>query len=639
MLTKQPNVGPAEQTYYIIDFDSTFTKVEALDILGEISLAGRPDRSHVLDQIKAITDRGMSGEISFTESLTLRLGLLKAHRDQLPALVKNLMGKISDSFTRNKQFLTENADHIYIVSNGFKEFIVPIVTSLGIRAENVFANTFVFDETGAIVGFDSTNPLSANGGKSQVIRDLNLVGEVYVIGDGYTDYEIKASGLANRFYAFTENVMRPRVVEKADYVAPSLDEFLYHNNLSRSQSYPKSRIKVLLLENVHPIAVQLFEQEGFNVEIRKGALDEDELIEAIRDVSILGIRSKTNVTARVLEHAHKLMTVGAFCIGTNQIDLEACTQKGVAVFNAPYSNTRSVVELAVGEIIMLIRGIVPKSNLMHKGVWDKSAKNSFEVRGKKLGLIGYGNIGTQLSVVAEALGMEVYFYDVVDKLALGNARKCKSLDELLAVADIISLHTDGRKENKNMISYHEFGLMKNGVIFLNLSRGHIVDIPALVDAIERGKVVGTGIDVFPYEPKTNNEEFMSTLRNLPNVILTPHIGGSTEEAQANIGNFVPSKLLEYINNGSTYGSVNFPELQLPLLKGAHRLLHIHANVPGILAKMNAIFANYHINIHGQYLKTNEQIGYVITDVAKEYADEVVEELKGIDNTIKFRLLY
>ena len=639
MVTKQPTAGPTEQTYYIIDFDSTFTKVEALDVLGEISLVGRPDRKDVLNQIKAITDRGMSGEISFTESLNLRLGLLKAHRNQLPALIENLKGKISDSFQRNKQFLTEHTDNIYVVSNGFREFIVPIVTLLGVRDDHVFANTFVFDDTGNIVGFDPENPLSANGGKSQVIRELNLNGEVYVIGDGYTDYEIKASGLANRFYAFTENVMRPHVVEKADYVAPSLDEFLYHNNLSRSQSYPKSRIKVLLLENVHPAAIQLFEQEGFNVEIRKGALDEDELIEAIRDVSILGIRSKTNVTERVLEHANKLMAVGAFCIGTNQIDLDACTRKGVAVFNAPYSNTRSVVELAIGEIIMLIRSVVPKSNLMHQGGWDKSAKNSFEVRGKKLGLIGYGNIGTQLSVVAEALGMEVYFYDVVDKLALGNARKCKSLDELLAIADIISLHPDGRKENKNLISYREFSLMKNGVIFLNLSRGHVVDIPALVEAVERGKVAGAGIDVFPQEPKTNNEEFMSALRNLPNVILTPHIGGSTEEAQENIGNFVPTKLLEYINNGSTYGSVNFPELQLPLLKGAHRLLHIHDNVPGILAQMNAIFARYHINIIGQYLKTNEQIGYVITDVVKEYADEVVQELKGIDNTIKFRLLY
>ncbi|MBC7569123.1 MAG: phosphoglycerate dehydrogenase [Spirosoma sp.] len=623
----------------MIDFDSTFTKVEALDVLGEISLVGRPDRADVLAEIQAITDRGMAGEISFTESLDLRLGLLHAHRDHLPALIETLMGKISDSFTRNKDFLTENADRIYIISNGFRAFIVPIVTSLGIQADHVFANTFLFDDAGAIVGFDRENPLSANGGKSAVIKSLSLDGEVYVIGDGYTDYEIRAAGLANRFYAFTENVMRPSVVEKADHVAPSLDEFLYHNGLSRSQSYPKSRIKVLLLENVHPAALQLFEQEGFNVELRKDALDEDELIEAIRDVSILGIRSKTNVTRRVLENANKLMTVGAFCIGTNQIDLDACTERGIAVFNAPYSNTRSVVELAIGEIIMLIRGIVPKSNSMHKGEWDKSAKNSFEVRGKKLGLVGYGNIGTQLSVVAEALGMEVYFYDSVDKLALGNARKCNTLDELLAVSDIVSLHVDGRKENQNLISYRQFQLMKNGVIFLNLSRGHVVEIPALVDAIERGKVVGAGIDVFPQEPKTNNEEFASALRGLPNVILSPHIGGSTEEAQANIGNFVPGKLLGYMNTGSTYGSVNFPELQLPLLTNSHRLLHIHANVPGILAKMNAIFAKYHINIHGQYLKTNEHIGYAITDVAKEYAEEVVQELKGIDNTIKFRLLY
>jgi D-3-phosphoglycerate dehydrogenase len=634
MLTKTP-----EQTFFVIDFDSTFTKVEALDVLGELSLVGRPDRDDTLAQIKTITDRGMAGELSFTESLELRIKLLRAHRDQLPALIETLTGKISDSFQRNKEFLAENADHIYVVSNGFREFIVPVVASLGIQADHVLANTFVYDNEGNIIDFDRSNPLSANGGKPQVIRSLHLDGDVYVIGDGYTDYEIRESGAADRFYAFTENVLRPRVVEKADFIAPSLDEFLYHNNLNRSQSYPKSRIKVLLLENVHPVAVQLFEQEGFNVEIRKGALDEDELIEAIRDVSILGIRSKTNVTARVLEHANKLMTIGAFCIGTNQIDLTACTERGVVVFNAPYSNTRSVVELAIGEIIMLIRGIVPKSNSMHRGEWDKSAKNSYEVRGKKLGLVGYGNIGTQLSVVAEALGMEVYFYDVVDKLALGNTRKCKTLDELLAVSDIISLHTDGRKENKNLIGEREFGLMKTGVIFLNLSRGHIVDIPALVNAIKQGKVIGTGVDVFPEEPKTNNEEFMSELRELPNVILTPHIGGSTEEAQANIGNFVPAKLLEYINNGSTYGSVNFPELQLPLLKDSHRLLHIHANVPGILAKMNTIFAKYHINIHGQYLKTNEQIGYVITDVAKEYADEVVQELKGIDNTIKFRLLY
>ncbi|KAA9346508.1 phosphoglycerate dehydrogenase [Larkinella humicola] len=634
MLTKT-----LEQTYFVIDFDSTFTKVEALDVLGEISLAGHRDREAILEKIKIITDRGMSGEISLSKSIELRLELLQAHRDHLPALIETLKTEISDSFQRNREFLAEHADQIYIVSSGFKEFIVPIVTSLGIKEENVFANTFVYDAAGNIVSCDCENPLSTDKGKVKLIRDLKLEGDIYVIGDGYTDYEIRESGLANRFYAFTENVMRPKVIEKADHVAPSLDEFLYHNKLSRSQSYPKSRIKVLLLENVHPVAVKLFEGEGFNVEILKGALDEDELIEKIRDVSILGIRSKTQVTSRVLEHANKLMCVGAFCIGTNQIDLKTCTEKGIAVFNAPYSNTRSVVELAIGEIIMLVRNIVPKSNKMHEGVWDKSAKNSFEVRGKKLGLVGYGNIGTQLSVVAEALGMEVYFYDIVDKLALGNARKCKTLDELLAISDFLSLHTDGRASNKNLIGAREFSLMKEGVIFLNLSRGHIVDIAALVDAIKSGHVAGAGIDVFPYEPKTNNEEFINELRGLPNVILSPHIGGSTEEAQENIGNFVPGKLLEYINNGSTYGSVNFPEVQLPLLKDSHRLLHIHANVPGILAKINAIFANYHINIQGQYLKTTEQVGYVITDIAKDYSDEVVNELRNIDNTIKFRLLY
>lgn len=634
MLTKQ-----LEQTYFVIDFDSTFTKVEALDVLGEISLIGRPDRDDVLDQIKTITDRGMAGEISLAQSLELRLNLLNAHRNHLPALIETLMTKVSDSFQRNRVFLAENAEQIFIVSSGFKEFIVPIVTALGIKEEHVFANTFTYDESGNIIGCDCNNPLAMDKGKVKLIRDMKLDGDIYVIGDGYTDYEIREAGLANKFYAFTENVLRPSVVEKADHIAPSLDDFLYDNKLSRSLSYPKSRIKVLLLENVHPVALQLFEQEGFQVELRKGALDEDELIEAIQGVHILGIRSKTMVTRRVLESANKLMTIGAFCIGTNQIDLQACTERGIAVFNAPYSNTRSVVELAIGEIIMLIRNVVTKSNQMHAGIWDKSAANSFEVRGKKLGLVGYGNIGTQLSVVAEALGMEVYFYDVVDKLSLGNARKCKSLDELLAIADIISLHTDGRKTNKNLIGAREFSLMKKGVLFLNLSRGHIVDIPALVEAIKSGQVGGAGIDVFPYEPKTNAEAFINELRGLPNVILTPHIGGSTEEAQENIGNFVPAKLLEYINNGSTYGSVNFPELQLPLLKDSHRLLHIHANMPGILARMNNIFAKYNINIRGQYLKTTEDIGYVITDIAKNYSDEVVEELKAIDNTIKFRLLY
>ncbi|AYQ31521.1 phosphoglycerate dehydrogenase [Runella sp. SP2] len=628
-----------EQTYYVIDFDSTFTQVEGLDELANIALAGNPNREKVVQQIRDLTDAAMNGELSFAEGLRQRISLLQANRSHVEALVDFLRTKVSDSFARNRAFLRDYSDSILIVSSGFKEFIVPIVTELGLKEENVYANTFRFDADDNIIGVDDENVLSQDKGKVKLLESLALPGDVCVIGDGYTDYELREAGVASRFYAFTENVERTKVTSVADHVVPSLDEFLFLNNLPRSQSYPKSRIKILLLENVHPVARKAFEEQGFNVEFLKGALDEDELIEKIKDVTILGIRSKTNVTRRVLENAPRLIAIGAFCIGTNQIDLKAATEKGIAVFNAPYSNTRSVVELAVGEMIMLIRNVVTKSNGMHEGKWDKSANNSFEVRGKKLGLVGYGHIGTQLSVIGEALGMEVYFYDVVDKMPIGNAKKLKSLDDLLRIADVVSMHIDGRKDNKNVIGKREFELMKDGVVFLNLARGHVVDVEALVEALKSGKVWGAGVDVFPYEPKTNNEPFESELRGLPNVILTPHIGGSTEEAQEGIGHYVPERLLEYINNGSTTGSVNFPEVQLPLLKGSHRLLHIHKNVPGILAKLNNIFAKYNVNITGQYLKTNEQIGYVIMDVERSYEDGFIDEIKNVEETIKFRMLY
>ncbi|SEJ49839.1 D-3-phosphoglycerate dehydrogenase [Dyadobacter koreensis] len=625
--------------HIIIDFDSTFTKVEGLDELAAIALTGHPQREKIVQEIVDLTNKGMNGEMSFAEGLRQRIDLLKASRANIEELISFLKTKVSDSFKRNKQFLTENADYIFIVSSGFKEFIVPVVTEFGLRADHVYANEFRFDEAGNIIGIDEENVLSTDGGKIKLLSSLKLEGDVYAIGDGYTDYQIKEAGFANRFYAFTENVERPKVVAVADHIATSFDDFLYDNKLSRSQSYPKSRIKVLLLENVHPVALRAFEEQGFNVEFVKGALDEDELCERIKDVSIIGIRSKTNITKRVLENANRLMAIGAFCIGTNQIDLEAAAERGIAVFNAPYSNTRSVVELAIGEMIVLIRNIVTKSNQMHQGIWDKSANGSFEVRGKKLGMVGYGSIGTQLSVVAEALGMEVYFYDGIEKLSLGNARKVNSLEELLSIADVISMHVDGRKENTNLIGKREFDLMKDGVIFMNLSRGHVVDIEALADAVKSGKVAGASVDVFPKEPKTNDESFESALRGLPNVILTPHIGGSTEEAQENIGHFVPSKLLEFMNNGSSYGSVNFPEVQLPKLKDSHRLLHIHANVPGVLAKLNNIFAKNNINITGQYLKTSEKIGYVIVDIAKGYTEEFIQEVKEVEGTIRFRMLY
>ncbi|MGM0934203.1 MAG: phosphoglycerate dehydrogenase [Bacteroidota bacterium] len=627
------------ERHIVIDFDSTFTQVEALDVLGEISLARDEEKEKNLKEVENLTDLGMKGEIDFRKSLEERLQLLKAHEDHLPPLIENLRERVSSSFVRNRQFFEEYHENIYIISNGFKEFIVPIVKEYGVRPENVFANTFEFDQNGNIIGFDRGNVLSSNNGKVEQLKHLNLQGDVYVIGDGYTDYEIKASGLANKFYAFTENVERENVLQKADHITPSLDEFLFVHNMNKAISYPKNRINVLLLENVHQDAVDIMKEEGYNVSVHPGAMDEDELAERIKDVSVIGIRSKTHLTKKVLKNANRLIGVGAFCIGTNQIDLEECLKKGIAVFNAPYSNTRSVVELAIGEIILLMRNLPDKISLMHDGKWEKSAKSSFETRGKKLGIIGYGNIGAQLSVVAESIGFDVYYYDIEEKLPLGNVTKCNSLKELLNTVDIVTLHVDGRKENLNMIGEEEFNQMKDGVIFLNLSRGHVVDIKALKENIESGKVMGAGIDVFPKEPKTNNEEFESELRGLPNVILTPHIGGSTQEAQENIGNFVPGKIIEYINTGSTTNSVNFPNLQLPVLKNAHRLIHIHRNVPGILADINRILADHDINIVGQYLKTNETVGYVITDIDKEYDKAVIKDLKGLIGTIRFRVLY
>jgi D-3-phosphoglycerate dehydrogenase len=625
--------------YFVIDFDSTFTKVEAFDALADISLKDHPEREQRKERIIEITNRGMDGSISFRESLEKRLDLLAPSKQHLPLLVNFLREKVSESFKRNRDFFKTYADNIYIVSNGFREFIEPIVTEYGIKPLNILANEFRFDQDGKVIGFDTENPLSANNGKVEQLKRLNLPGDVYVIGDGYTDYEIKHAGLANKFYAFTENVERESVLNKADHITPSLDEFLYLNKLNTAISYPKNRINVLLLENVHPVAIELFRSEGFNVETYHAAMTEEELCQRIKNVSVLGIRSKTMVTAKVLEHANRLMAIGAFCIGTNQIDLKTATKKGIAVFNAPFSNTRSVVELAVAEMIMLMRNIIDKSNKMHDGVWDKSAKGSFEIRGKKLGLIGYGNIGTQLSVLAESLGMKVLYYDTEEKLSLGNAVKCKSMEEVLQQADVVSLHVDGRKTNSNIIGEKEFSLMKKGVIFINLSRGHVVDIKALRENILNGKIAGCSIDVFPYEPVSNDEEFLSELRGLPNTILTPHIGGSTLEAQENIGNFVPAKMMDYINTGSTSISVNFPNITLPILKDAHRLIHIHHNVPGILAKINHILADHGINIVGQYLKTNELIGYVITDINKEYDKDVITKLRDIDQTIKFRVLY
>jgi D-3-phosphoglycerate dehydrogenase / 2-oxoglutarate reductase len=397
-------------------------------------------------------------------------------------------------------------------------------------------------------------------------------------------------------------------------------------------------VKALLLENIHPDAVRRLEDAGLEVIHQRAALSESDLAAALPGVAVLGIRSKTQVTASVLSAAPDLLAVGAFCIGTDQIDLPAASALGLAVFNAPYSNTRSVVELTLAEIIALTRRLTEKDQSMHAGTWDKSATGAHEVRGRTLGIVGYGNIGAQLSVVSEALGLRVVFYDTADKLALGNARRCVSLDELLDVSDIVSLHVDGRPSNSSLFGEKEFSQMRPGALFLNLCRGFVVDHEALRRHLLSGHLAGAAVDVFPDEPKSAGEEFTSVLRGLPNVILTPHIGGSTEEAQADIGAFVGAKLADFVADGATALSVNLPPLAPAPAAGTHRLAHLHSNVPGVMAEINSVLAAHRVNIEGQLLGTRGDLGYALTDIGIDYPDEVVAQLRAMAATVRLRVL-
>ncbi|KZZ60623.1 D-3-phosphoglycerate dehydrogenase [Oleiphilus sp. HI0125] len=405
-------------------------------------------------------------------------------------------------------------------------------------------------------------------------------------------------------------------------------------------SLDKAKIRVLLLEGVHQSAVDILHKAGYtNIEYLKTSLSQEDLIEKIKDAHFVGIRSRTQLTEEVFAAAEKLIAVGCFCIGTNQVDLDAATRHGVAVFNAPYSNTRSVAELVLAEAILLLRGVPDKNAKAHRGEWLKSAANSYEIRGKKLGIIGYGSIGSQLSVLAEALGMNVYFYDVITKLPLGNARQVDSLEELLGTCDIVSLHVPETAATQDMIGATELAQMKQDAILINAARGTVIDIDALSASLREGKLLGAAIDVFPVEPKSNDEEFVSSLREFDNVILTPHVGGSTMEAQENIGFEVGEKLATYSDTGTSVTSVNFPEVALPAHPENHRLLHIHENVPGVMSEINQVFSENNINICGQYLQTNEKVGYVVIDVDKEYSELALEKLRNVRGTVRVRVLF
>jgi len=397
-------------------------------------------------------------------------------------------------------------------------------------------------------------------------------------------------------------------------------------------------VKALLLENIDREAVRLLEDAGLDVAWERAALSETELAAALPGVGVLGIRSKTHVSAAVLARAPDLLAVGAFCIGTDQIDLAAASAAGVAVFNAPYSNTRSVVELTLAEIIALTRRMTEKDRAMHDGMWDKSAAGAHEVRGRTLGIVGYGNIGAQLSVIGEALGMRVVFYDTADKLALGNARRCVSLDELLDASDVVSLHVDGRPSNSSLFGEKEFSRMRQGALFLNLCRGFVIDHEALRNHLLSGHLAGAAVDVFVDEPRSAGAGFESVLRGLPNVILTPHIGGSTEEAQADIGAFVGLKLADFVRDGATSLSVNLPQVRLPPTAGSHRLAHIHRNVPGVMAEINSVLARHDVNVEAQLLGTRGDFGYALTDIGIDYPADVVGQLRSMSPTVRLRVL-
>jgi D-3-phosphoglycerate dehydrogenase len=405
-------------------------------------------------------------------------------------------------------------------------------------------------------------------------------------------------------------------------------------------SYPKDKIKIVLLENISDVSVEEFKEAGYtNVKKLTAALSEKELIQELKDVHLLGIRSKTQITDKVLSRANKLLGIGCYCIGVNQVNMVSAINNGVAVFNAPHANTRSVAELVIGLSIMLIRKVTDKNAAAHKGIWQKDAKGSYELRGKTLGIVGYGNIGSQVSVLAEAMGMDVIYYDVESKLPHGNARQVRSLKELLKRANVVTLHIPSEPSTRNMINKETLAYMKKGSIFLNYSRGDVVDLDALKEALVSGHIAGAAIDVFPEEPEKNGASFSTVLQNLPNVILTPHIGGSTEEAQLNIGLDVTSKLLNYLERGVTTGSHSVPQLNLPLQAKTHRILHIHRNVPGVLGEINSKLSTHGINILGQYLKTNDSIGYVVLDVDTSLSREALALLKQVKSTIKVRMLF
>jgi D-3-phosphoglycerate dehydrogenase len=580
-----------QQPWFIIDFDSTFTQVEAMEELAAISLKNDPEKEAIIEQIKHLTDLAMDGKMPFNKSLKARIALLSAKKYHLNMLVNRLRKKVTPSFARNKEFFKKYQGRVLIVSGGFKEFIAPVVKSFFIDEDCIYANTFIYDKKNNIIGSDEENPLAQEGGKVKLLKQLRLKGQVIAIGDGYTDYQMRESGMAEQFFAFTENIARERVLAKADYIAPSLDEILYKMKLPMALSYPKSRINAVLLGKETFATEPYFKLEGYNV-IKRDSL--------------------TNKALTDLNNFPKLISLAVWGNNNQQFNASIAQQMAVPIFSSPYANTRSVVELGLGFMFQLSR------------------QTNTELRGKKIGIIGYGNAGSLMGVLTQNLGMDVLYFDEKDRAPLGNAIACKSVTDLLKKSNYVVLLQS--KNTGTILAEKELKQMQPNACLINLSYDNSVEVQAALKLVQQKKLFGFAMDF-------QQEENYLKLKQNNQSIATLNQRNNTIETQQNIASFTSEKIIQYINTGNISRSLNFPDIQLPALQGSHRFIHIHKNKPGLLAKINAVLAKHKINITGQYLKTNETLGYVITDVSKKYDNEVINELRKIEATIKFRVIY
>ena len=606
-----------QNTWFIIDFDSTFTQVEAIEELAAISLKNDPDKEDIIEKIKQLTDMAMEGKMPFNNSLKARIALLSAKKYHINMLVNKLRKKVSVSFARNKSFFKTYEGRVLIVSGGFKEFIEPVVKSFNISADCVYANTFTYDKKNNIIGADENNFLAQEQGKVKLIKQLKLKGDVFVIGDGFTDYQIKEAGLCKQFFAFTENIRRKSVIEKADLIAPSLDEILFSQNLPMALSYPKSRIKAVLIGEGTFLAESYLKSEGYQIE--KYTSRSNRIGQAIRSASLAIISSNIQISDDDIVQS-KLVCVSIWGDNKLPINKNLCAEKGIAVFNSPFANTRSIAELALYAMFNFSKNQNAKSVL------------GFELMGKKLGVVGYENSGSLLLVLAQSLGMDVSYYDEKDRASLGNASPAKNMIELIKRSDFIVITSTPFTLKKPLFGAREISQINKNAFLINLCDDDTIDLSAIESLLSQSKINGFYMDCMHIE----THKYVSTFKN---TFTSLNQRNNTIETQENIAKYTSQKMIEYLNTGNTNSCINMPNIQLPELQNSHRFIHIHHNKSGILAKINSILGKHKINITGQYLKTNDSIGYVITDVAKQYDKEVIEELKAISETIRFRVLY